>query len=204
MKEVLKQRLVGALILVALGVVFWPIIFVEPEQRAPAPVVNIPPPPAIDTATLAAPDRGGLRASPPAEPEPDNPARALTVDEAGDNPAGPAATVDPAPLAREENDEIAARARQQRPAQPRTDAQGIPIAWTLQVVSVSKKQSAEGIARRLVAMGHKADVKVAEVEGRKVYRVYVGPKFERARLEAIKPEIDRELGVQSMLRRYYP
>ncbi len=33
MNEVLKQRLIGALILVALGVVFWPIIFVEPGQQ---------------------------------------------------------------------------------------------------------------------------------------------------------------------------
>ena len=44
MNDILKQRLVGALILVALGVVFWPIIFVEPgvkdtpgDSRIPAP-----------------------------------------------------------------------------------------------------------------------------------------------------------------------
>ena len=33
MNDILKQRLVGALILVALGVVFWPIIFLQPDDK---------------------------------------------------------------------------------------------------------------------------------------------------------------------------
>ena len=35
MSPLLKQRLVGALVLVAIGVVFWPLIFVTPENREP-------------------------------------------------------------------------------------------------------------------------------------------------------------------------
>lgn len=236
MNNVLKQRLVGALILVALGVVFWPIIFVEPDAARQAPVVRMPPPPAIDTTPLPAPDKVGLRGSPPLatdagagpEPEPNLPesgegelpepglsvadtADALDANDV-DSPAGdrggeapeaapePAPTIAPAP----EDTAIAARAREERPAQPEIDAQGIPVAWTLQVVSVSRKDSAEQTRQRLEGMGHKAYVKVAEVEGRKVYRVYVGPKFERARLDDIKADIDRQFGVKSMVRRYYP
>ncbi|MDG2270665.1 MAG: hypothetical protein P8L39_00075, partial [Halioglobus sp.] len=33
MNDILQQRLVGALILVALGIIFWPIVFVQPEDQ---------------------------------------------------------------------------------------------------------------------------------------------------------------------------
>ena len=64
MNEILKQRLVGALILLALGVVFWPIVFVEPEQKASMQPRSIPEPPAVSTAAIEAPGQAGLRASP--------------------------------------------------------------------------------------------------------------------------------------------
>ncbi|TXS95691.1 hypothetical protein FV139_07425 [Parahaliea maris] len=212
MNNVLKQRLVGALILVALGVVFWPIIFVEPESARQAPVVRMPPPPAIDTTPLASPDKVGLRGSPPLDAddglaEPNLPAapdaNAVSVLVADAEPEAPEA--EPAPAITPPDDKaIAARAREERPAQPEIDDQGIPVAWTLQVISVSRKEGADQTLQRLQAMGHKAYVKVAEVEGRKVFRVYVGPKFERARLDDIKADVDRQFGVKSMVRRYYP
>jgi hypothetical protein len=34
--------------------------------------------------------------------------------------------------------------------------------------------------------------------------VYIGPKFERGRLEAMQAEVDREFGVKSMIVRYIP
>ena len=61
MNDILKQRLVGALILVALGVVFWPIIFVEPGERSTVGQVRIPPPPVIDTTPIESPGQEGLR-----------------------------------------------------------------------------------------------------------------------------------------------
>jgi DedD protein len=85
--DILKQRLVGALILVALGVVFWPIIFVEPGDKAVAQQTRIPPRPDVVTTPIEVPDLAGLRASPeravPAETEPVEPPAPepeLTVD----------------------------------------------------------------------------------------------------------------------------
>ena len=63
MNEVLKQRLVGALILVALGVVFWPIIFVEPEGERSVQERTMPSRPNVDTSPVAVPDVAGLRPS---------------------------------------------------------------------------------------------------------------------------------------------
>lgn len=219
MNNVLKQRLVGALILVALGVVFWPIIFVEPDKAPQAPAVRMPPPPEIDTSPLPSPDKVGLRGSPPLVVEavedasPNNPAQDPISEIADPNAAdlqqeevADDAAADPAPpvVAPAAEPAIAERTRDERPAQPEIDDHGIPVAWTLQVISVSRKDSADQTRQRLEGMGHKAYIKVAEVEGRKLYRVYVGPKFEQARLDDIKTDIDRQFGVKSMVRRYYP
>ena len=61
MNTILKQRLIGALILVALGVVFWPIIFVEPGGEAGQVSAPIPAPPGVDTTPIPAPDTSGIR-----------------------------------------------------------------------------------------------------------------------------------------------
>ncbi len=219
MNNVLKQRLIGALILVALGVIFWPIIFVEPEARGGLNA-DIPPRPGIDTAPLSPPSPDGLRTSPPlldsgsesgdqvviaapAEPADDQQVASATTPDA---PVEPAAPAQPAPerQAAESTDVIAAAARDEPPVQPKLDEQGVPIAWMLQVISVSQKDSAEATRDSLSQMGYKAYVKPAEVNGKTVYRVYVGPKFERAKLEAIQADVDKQFGVKSMVRRYYP
>ncbi|MEZ5502568.1 MAG: hypothetical protein R3E50_07825 [Halioglobus sp.] len=64
MNDILKQRLVGALITVALGVVFWPIIFVQPQDRKGMEQQAVPPPPTVSTTPVAAPEQEGLRGSP--------------------------------------------------------------------------------------------------------------------------------------------
>ncbi|MEJ2532362.1 MAG: hypothetical protein P8Y92_11230, partial [Halioglobus sp.] len=80
MNNVLKQRLVGALILVALGVVFWPIIFVEPGERPGVEQVRIPPRPQVDTTPIAPPERAGLRPSEALQAPPAAPAEAPDAD----------------------------------------------------------------------------------------------------------------------------
>ncbi|MDX1733769.1 MAG: SPOR domain-containing protein, partial [Halioglobus sp.] len=84
------------------------------------------------------------------------------------------------------------------------DADGVPVAWILQVASVSSADKAEDIRRQLLAMDHDAYVRSVSSNGRRLYRVYVGPKFEQAPLEAIRGEVDAAFGVTSMVRRYVP
>ena len=84
------------------------------------------------------------------------------------------------------------------------DSQGVPIAWILQVVSVSSADKAEQLRQQLVAKDRKAYTRKISSNGKTLYRVYVGPKFERARLESLKKQVDKEFGVNSMVVRYIP
>ena len=98
----------------------------------------------------------------------------------------------------------AKRTRSEAPVSPELDSEGVPVAWILQVVSVSSADKAESLRARLLAMDQKAYVKKVRSGEKSLYRVYIGPKFERARLEAIKPRIDAEFAVNSVVRRYLP
>ena len=195
MNEVLKQRLVGALILVALGVIFWPIIFVQPGDEDATQIAPLPPAPGVSAVPLEPPEEAGLRGSP-----------ALALEE---EPLEPAALTRDIPTAAPQRDELAAA-----PAQPQTrsaapqplevDDDGVPIGWILQVASVSSADKAEELRARLTALNYKAYVAKVERGGKALHRVYLGPKFERARLEALQAEIDAEFGVTSIVTRYIP
>lgn len=217
MNDVLKQRLVGALILVALGVIFWPIIFIEPERGDAAMEARIPPRPGVETTPLPSPDKVGLRESPSLLADDSAEGEQLVHDSlpVPDPQDSPLVDAEPAPPvpdpqsgaagdATAADNDVAIPTRDRAPESPELDAQGVPVAWMLQVVSLSNKTSAEQAAQRLQDLGHKAYVKAAQVNGRMLYRVYVGPKFERGRLESIQGAIDQEFGVKSMIRRYYP
>ncbi len=219
MNDILKQRLVGALILVALGVIFWPIIFVEPQSDGNIENLRIPPRPDVDTTPIAAPDASGLRGSPDASLDAPEDSEPLADDDLGwsEPPAVAATPATESSGVKEAREAVSEEAdagrapppepgetRQEAPEQPALDAQGVPIAWMLQVASVSSQDKAEALRQRLEAMGEKAWVDPVSVGGRTMYRVNVGPKFERARLDALRPEVDTEFGVKSLVRRYLP
>jgi DedD protein len=87
---------------------------------------------------------------------------------------------------------------------PGLDEQGIPIAWTLQVVSVGKQEKAEDLVQQLLDMRYKAYFKAISHGEGTLYRVYVGPKFDRGKVEAAKLVVDKKFRVNSIVTRYLP
>ncbi len=220
MNNVMKQRLVGALILVALGVVFWPIIFVQPEAPAGSESLQAPPRPQVNTTALPAPDDAALRRLPPplervpvsdaelaggGEPVPvdsnqpaPEPAGMVASEEAGSGAA------EIAPVERASTLPQPGETRTEAPVKPELDAEGLPIAWALQVASISDSARADALRADLLEMGYKAYIKRVRSGGKTLYRVSIGPKGEKARLEAIQGKVDEKFGVKSMVVRYYP
>ncbi len=217
MNEILKQRLVGALILIALGVVFWPVIFVEPVDKPLGEAAQVPVRPTIDTTPIDTPGRGGLRSSPTWQAGEEAAGEAKKESEAVPAKELDLAVIDSqvekAPVPQKpvvESKPVLppvtkqAKTRTEAPAKPAIDADGVPIGWILQVASVSSSAKAEELRAGLVDMGYKAYVKKIKRENGVLLRVYVGPKFERARLETMQPKVDAQFKVKSMVRRYIP
>ena len=90
------------------------------------------------------------------------------------------------------------------PEAPAMDANGVPLAWSLQVATVSSAAKAEALRQQLLAMQEKAYIRKVERGDRDLYRVFVGPKFERAQLERLQARVDARFGVQSLIVRYLP
>lgn len=197
MDPIIKQRLVGSLVLLALGVVFWPIIFVEApppqlvvmEPMDPRPEIDTSPiPEPVNTQAEIADELPELPSQQEAEQAADS---ATTVDESASLAAvPPAAQLDkPTP-------------RDVAPETPTLDPQGLGVAWVLQVATVSSSSRAQALRSQLGDKGYKAFIKPITRNGDTLYRVQVGPKVEREKLEPIRRVVDRELGVESAILRY--
>lgn len=209
MNDILKQRLVGALILVALGVVFWPIVFVEAPDKTTARQRSIPEPPAVSTMAIDAPDAAGLRASPELaaqdETGMDSPvADGYAVDDGNETAAAASASEPVQPAIPSSAGSGSTAVRSEAPQKLTTDTDGVPVAWTIQVATVSSAAKAESLRRKLLERHEKAYVTEVSSGGKRLYRVCVGPKFERNELERMQAGINAEFGVKTMLVRYLP
>ncbi|MEM6484293.1 MAG: SPOR domain-containing protein [Pseudomonadota bacterium] len=199
MDSQIKQRLVGALILAALATIFWPIIFVGPQINPEQSVAVTPEPPPVDLSPLPEPDDVGLRATRPSRSEKSQPqefSEELDQVFADDPPALPQRETAVPP---ESVDEI--RDKLKKPA---LDADGLPIAFSLQVAALSSQSRAEKLRDDLVAAGYKGYISREKGTNRTLYMVMVGPKFRREELVRVKQVIDDTWSVNSIIVRYLP
>ncbi|MEM1143637.1 MAG: SPOR domain-containing protein [Pseudomonadota bacterium] len=199
MDSQIKQRLVGALILAALATIFWPIIFVGPEVNPPQPVAATPDPPPVDLSPLPEPDDVGLRSTRQSRSERPRPAEASEKLEQAfaDNP--PVLPQRDEAVPPESVDEI--RETLKKPA---LDADGLPIAFSLQVAALSSETRAEKLRDDLVEAGYKGYISREKGTNRTLYMVMVGPKFRREELVRVKRVIDDTWSVNSIIVRYLP
>ena len=192
MNDILKQRLVGALILVALGVVFWPIIFLPPDDKTASHPQSIPP---LSNAPIEVVGEGDLRTSPALAALSDNRGRGERAE------TDPAVSSGAVPQSSDSNT-IGTRANAPEPLV--MDSDGIPLAWTLQVVTVSSADKAEALRKQLLDMSQKAYIVEVRSNGKKLYRVCIGPRFERVELETLQESINAQFKVNSIVARYIP
>lgn len=201
MEQTLKQRLVGAIVLISLGVIFIPIILEGPDDEWSPRVQEIPAPPRIDY-------QAQVEVPIPAEiPEPAEVAPSPVVD-----------TITPSEttIVPEEPDEVTAAAE---PAIEKTTVQAVKPApvpapkiqakpepkpkpkpkpsvstggWVVQVGSFSQTLNARGLRDRLRKSGYKAFVQETTSGGRRIYRVLLGPVGNRAEAEKLRDDVGRK------------
>lgn len=194
----LKQRMVGALVLMALAVIFIPMLLSrEDELRhvvvdAPAmpqtPVmptiemqpVTVPEPEALPEEPV--PEEGAAAAAPEVEPAP--------VVATTPPPAPPAATPVPA-----------APPKAEVPApSSRLDANTLPVSWSVQLASLSSRPGAETLQKTLRSQGYNAYIRTADG----MNRVFVGPLVERAEADRLRDLLNRQQKLNGFVVRFQP
>lgn len=217
--NVFKQRMVGALVLIALAVIFLPMLFSrQDEQRqvrvdapeAPqAPVVQqvkVEPVPVPEQQNLpqdaesveaqaaptAPPPSMPVAPAPPAPPSQRAPVQAQAQAQAPAPAPKPAPVAKPAPAP--------APVAKADPAASKIDANGLPVSWAVQLASLSNRASADSLQKSLRSQGYNAYVRSADG----MNRVFVGPLIERAEAERLRDLISRQQNVKGFVVRFQP
>ncbi len=189
MEERLKQRLVGAAVLVSCGVMLAPMVLDRPDE--PERLIrasNIPPKPENVFRT---------RIAPVSEAEILGPKPKADVS-AGDIGKG---------LGEEEEaataDSVAGRGVAGDVADA-TEAVARPglSAWAVQLGSFVDAANALALRDRLRTQGYPAFVESVRVGDRKIMRVYVGPQLLRAKAAESQKRLEKEVDLRGLIVRY--
>jgi len=216
MDKALKQRMVGAIVLIALGVIFIPMLLDGGSRDGSRTVeLDIPEPPEQDYRSRLLPleekeaedgarddDRGRVtrRPSVPAQepaaeatgsPE-TAPASTRSEQTTPSTPAEPAAT---APGQEESEPEEPAATDESRSRE-----REMPLGnWFIQVGSFSQQENADDLRDQLRGEGYTAFVETSTVEGKTIHRVKVGPEMDRARAERVRDEIQSAMDLKGIV-----
>ena len=200
MDPLLRQRLVGTLVLVSLGVVFWPLIFVTPDTREPMVLQPMSQRPVIDRTPIPEPESYEPFVAPKLPDLPKNPSQVQQVADIQTQTDAEADSLAALP------DSESVTAPQPRLLPPSDDAivddQGLPIFYVLQVATVGSAVRADELVKGLQSRGYKAFSSRYVRVDEELFRIQVGPNAERAPLMRLKPEIDAVLEVDSQILRY--
>ncbi|BAO61439.1 SPOR domain-containing protein [Pseudomonas protegens] len=211
--NVYKQRMVGALVLVALAVIFLPMLFSrEDEQRhvtvdvPSAPQAEAMPQVQVEPVVVPEPQVLPEGSVPADEHEP-------VVQQAPSTPIAPAPVVAPAPTVASKPAPVAKPAPTPAPVPPqpvasakpdtsqsRVDANGLSVSWSVQLASLSSRESAENLQKTLRSQGYNAYIRSAEGKN----RVFVGPLIERAEADRLRDLLGRQHNLKGFVVRFQP
>ena len=192
----LKQRMVGALVLLALAVIFLPMLLSREDESqrvyVDAPAMPVAPEaPEVELQPVVVPEPQLLPDEPigadaeqsmePAEPVvAEQPAAPVT-------PATPVATPEPVPTP-------------PQPAPSKLDANSLPISWSVQLASLSSSEGAQKLQKTLRSQGYNAYIR--RVDG--MNRVFVGPLIERVEAERLRDQLNRQHKLNGFVLRFQP
>lgn len=215
----MKQRMVGALVLVALAVIFLPMLFTREDEmrqvhveapQAPAmpslpevkvDPVAVPEPQVIAEEPQQAPvvvDEATAPPSTPSQPITPSPQTQAQVPPA--KPQAPAPKVEPKPAATPAPAPAPAAAAAKPAAPSKIDVNGLPVSWSIQLASLSNRAGAEKLQQTLRSQGYNAYIRSAGG----MNRVYVGPLIERAEAERVRDAINRQNSLKGFVVRFQP
>lgn len=208
MDNLVKQRVVGAVVLVALAVIFIPILLEGPDDDAGPRSLDLPQP-------IEEMREGRIEPMEPVLVVPPEPVTTVVIGEDGTATLAPddATAAVPEPPAAEVAPESEAEIPSSAEAPPQADAAPVPqpeaaplapdskaapatAGWVVQVGAFGQEANAIALRDRLRKAGYTAFVERVVVDAKTVYRVRVGPYVERSAAEAELTGLARDSGLQ--------
>lgn len=193
MEQRLKQRLIGAVVLVALAVIFVPMLLQGPVERHPTDIpIEIPPKPVVNATppTPAAERPVAPVASAPFTPSQPADTAASSAPALQPEQAEPAVADVPAPTA-----PVSA----QEPLSTTSRTPSDLAAWAVQVGSFGTESNARGLRDSLRKKGYAAFVESIKTDGNTFYRVRVGPTAQREEAERLQAALAKKESMKGLV-----
>lgn len=170
MDDKLKQRLIGALVLIIAAVVFLPMLLSGQDETVSVEV-EVPQQPEMSSEPIASPAPIELPEPEPVMEIPEAEVILMPVEQdAGETPV---TVTPPEPVA--------------PPATPAV----VKGDWVIQLGSFSAVANADGFKQTLVEQGYNAYTVTAQADGKDITRVYVGPLLDRDSANRVRDELNR-------------
>lgn len=207
----LKQRIIGALVLVSLAVIFVPMLFDEPHSERTSNPIKIPeePPfPEVDAPEPPEADAPAYRLEETDEPEPVADKDSQQVQRV-EEPVEQAPEPQPEPVAAQEEPVSQPVADESRPEQDDGEesqqagsaeyAGSLEGAWVVQLGSFGSADNARNLRNKVRDTGYSSHLQEIQRGDATLTRVFSGPFAEKAEAERAKKALDREFGLNSLV-----
>jgi len=185
-EQVFKRRLVGTIVLVALAVIFLPMLLPGNREDVFKETAEVIPPKPAELEKLKV-----LELENPVKPPPPREVVRIPVDEK--TPKTPPRKTGKATATVKSGEKPAVKVK------PATKSKAKPKAWAVQVGSFSKRANAMRLRDKLRRKGYTAFVERLESRGQLVYRVRVGPEVKRSKAEKLQKEIRSALKINGLV-----
>lgn len=190
----LKQRLIGAVVLVAIAIIFLPSLFNQGGRKAVDLTTQIPPEPEQAVEALEIPPPRPPESAQPGQPAEENYSHPPVAESQSPETEPPFNNADSPPSSESET----------APEPVLTD-EGVPRGWSVQVGSFSQQSGADALLGQLVEKGYERSyIRSGEGANGTLYRVFVGPRINREDAESDRQKIDDTFQVESLLVEFRP
>lgn len=198
----LKQRLIGAVVLIVLAVVFLPMIFNNKGEKLPETVVTVPleptqPEPPVTQPTpeiVTVPAQTTSQTEQIAQPNVDT-----TSTEGAVVTTAPATTT-PVTSTEQTNNTAPTTTTATKPTVSKPNAQGITPTWTVQVAAASNLKNVEILRDKLRKAGYNAYIRSES----SIHRVFVGPFNTKAAAADVRQLIEKQFKEKGFIIEFKP
>ena len=192
MDEGLKQRIIGAVVLVIAAVVFLPMLLSGQDETVEV-VVDVPEAPVLNQQPIAPAEPVVLPATPQV---PNIPTPQSAAEQRAQEQVEAEAAKAPEPEAKPEVVEVTPE-----PA-PVEEAPKATGDWVIQLGSFSSNSNAEGLSETLRSQGYNSYTYSVTIQGKPITRVYVGPLASRDAANRVRDELASKRGSKGLVVAY--
>jgi len=189
MNDGIKQRLIGAVFLVALMIIFLPMFFGDRNVGTVDILIEMPAKPAIPEFDISKPLQPNEKGSADQRFSAQHEAQNL------EPYVKPETKLGIKQQAAKDLKELADK---------KVDANNLPVSWTLQVASFKERSNAEKLRDKLRKGNYKAYIKFRPNVEPQMIRVFVGPVLERKSIVGIQASITKQYKLNGVVVRYLP